>query len=118
MDEVLATSTAKALTEVGYRRVSNKYCMLARIDRPDWLDVLAAHCGRARADFYIMEQPDSSKLGTAPYAMSDEVGSSWKDFYRRVLSKDVITVSPEVSKLVPPSGWDSVEYIEVIKEKL
>lgn len=29
------------LEQLGYRRVSNAYCLVARIDRDDWLDVLA-----------------------------------------------------------------------------
>jgi|SRR5882724_1660479 len=116
MDAITAEATAKALAEIGYRRVSHKHHMIARIDRPDWLDVLAAHCGRARADFYIMSNPNRNIPGAAPYAVSDKIGNNWKDFYRRVLSKDVIVVAPEVSKLIPGSGYDPVEYIEIIKE--
>lgn len=117
MDTVLAETTAKALADVGYRRVSHKYNMIARIDRPDWLEVLAAHCGRARADFYIMGNPNRNIPGAAPYAVSDKIGNNWKDFYRRVLSKDVMTVTSEVSKLIPGSDYDPVEYIEIVREK-
>lgn len=81
----------------GYRRVSNKHCRVARIDRPDWVWHLAEHLRRAPADFYVPGEPEPS--------------ACWADFYRRGLTKDVIQVAPEVSRLVKPSGWDPVGYV-------
>ena len=40
-DELLAIATAKDLMDKGYRKTSNAYCHINRIDREDWLDVLA-----------------------------------------------------------------------------
>ena len=38
VDELVAFTCAGELMEKGYRRVSNAYCTVARIDREDWLD--------------------------------------------------------------------------------
>jgi translation initiation factor IF-1 len=73
----------------GYRRVSNKYKLVARIDRDDWLDVLAKEMRCSRADFYNFD--------------GSGISDSWKDHYVRVYSKDQITVSPEIYKLM--KGW-------------
>jgi hypothetical protein len=73
----------------GYRRISNKYKLVARIDRDDWLDVLAKEMRCSRADFYNFD--------------GSGISDSWRDHYVRVYSKDQITVSPEIYKLM--KGW-------------
>lgn len=91
--------TADELIALGYRRTSNKYRIVSRIDRPDWVTVLAVHCRRAPADFY--------QIGA-----SDPEGN-WCDYYRRVLSKDKIEgVDPEVFRAVPSSAWDNCGFCE------
>ena len=70
---------ALRLSRMGYRRVSWAYRMVKRIDREDWVEVLAKYTNRAPADFYVIGE----------YAPSE----SWAGFYRRVLSKDCIEVS-------------------------
>lgn len=77
------------LHEQGYRRVSNKHKLVARIDRKDWLDVLAKEMHCSRADFYNLN--------------GSGISDSWRDHYVRVYSKDQITVSPEIYKLM--KGW-------------
>lgn len=89
--------TAADLIAKGYRRTSNKYRTVSRIDRPDWLNVLAINLHRAPADFYV--PGESSPCG------------GWCDYYRRVISKDKIEVSPEVYALIPGSGHDPVGYL-------
>lgn len=94
-----AENFAKAAGYVarGYRRVSNKYGTVARVDRPDWLEVLAESMGRCVADFYIRGKVN-------------ELGHGWADHYRRCYSKDTIDLPPAIAKLVPGSGSDPVGY--------
>lgn len=91
--------TAAELIAKGYRRTSNKYRMVSRIDRADWLTVLAVHCRRAPADFY--------EIG------AENPSGNWCGFYRRVLSKDTIEgLDPEVFKEIPSSDWDDCGFCE------
>lgn len=78
------------LRRMGYRRISNKFGMVARIDRPDWLDVM---------------------LKAHPNWKSSEV-SMIADYYRRCVTKDVLTVPLEVSRFIPSSNHDSTGYID------
>ena len=81
-DDVSAFVTAGHLMSLGYRKVSNAYCHVARIDRDDWLDVLAEQRHCSRADFYNVD--------------GSGVGDQHRDHYIRVFSEDVLTVAPEV----------------------
>lgn len=83
--------TGEEATLRGYRKVSNKYKLVARIDRPDWIDVLARSMRRSPAEFYV---PGESLPAI-----------SWCDQYRRVYSKDQLKLSSEEFKKVP-SSWD------------
>lgn len=89
--------SAAELVRLGYRRTSNAYRLVSRVDRADWADVLAKALHRAPADFYL---PDGKPSG------------SWTDYYRRVHSNDTRTVSAEVLKDIPTSSHDPVAYIE------
>lgn len=77
-----AMQTANELTRLGYRRTSNAYCMVSRIDREDWLNVLAKERNCSRADFYNVD-------GTG-------IADSHRDYYIRVHSKDNHTIHPAV----------------------
>lgn len=70
--------TAESLIDKGYRRVSNKYRHVSRIDRSDWLEYL-------------------HKLGLAG------TKGSLADHYRRVYSKDIIIVPLHIFKFIPSS---------------
>lgn len=85
------------LTARGYRRTSRSYGMVSRIDRSDWIDVLAEHLLRTTDEMrkMIRGQP-----------------GQWEDFYRRVLSKDTVNLNPPQRALnVPPSRSDPVGYV-------
>jgi hypothetical protein len=88
-DDVEAFVIAGDLMAKGYRKVSNAYCLVSRIDREDWVEVLARsrHC--SVADFY--------NVG------GSGIGNQHRDHYVRVYSKDNLTVSPRVLKLM--KGW-------------
>lgn len=73
------TDSAERLNALGYRRISRKHGIVARIDRADWLQVLAASMFRVPADFI------DPKTG-APAA-------NWCDHYRRVHSKDRLSLT-------------------------
>ena len=81
-DDVAAFVTAGELMAKGYRKTSNAYCMVSRIDREDWLDVLAKERRCSRADFYNVD--------------GSGVGDQHRDHYIRVFSEDTLTVHPMV----------------------
>jgi hypothetical protein len=93
--------TPEQLVAMGYRRTSRKYGMVSRIDRPDWVQVLARHLRRAPADFYVPGE--------------NEVQGNWCDYYRCVLSKDTLEIGPVLALRVPTSGHDPVGYVDVIE---
>jgi hypothetical protein len=81
-DRLAAVIFAKELREMGYIKTSNAYCSVSRVDREDWLDVLARERHCSRADFYNY---DGSGVGHQHY-----------EYYCRVYSKDTLTVHPEI----------------------
>lgn len=78
------------LRRMGYRRISNKFGMVARIDRSDWLEVM-------RKKYPNWENMEVSSIA---------------DYYRRCVTKDVLTVPLEVSRYIPSSNHDSTGYID------
>jgi hypothetical protein len=86
LDDVTAFVVAGNLNLKGYRRTSNAYCIVARIDREDWLQVLADKMHCAVADFY-------NRDGTG-------INDRWRDHYIRCYSKDVLIVSPSVIRKI------------------
>lgn len=86
IDPIIALCIANELMEMGYRRTSNAYCSVARIDRDDWLDLLATKMRCCVADFY-------NKDGSG-------VGGHWKDHYVRMYSNDKQTVSPSIIRKI------------------
>ena len=75
---------ANELHKQGYRCISNRYCMIGRVDREDWLDVLARQRRCSRADFYNVD--------------GSGIGDQHVDFYVRVHTQDKKTVSEGVYK--------------------
>ncbi len=88
-DDETARKVAAELMEKGYRRTSNAYCSVSRIDRDDWIDVLAKERRCSRADFYNVD--------------GSGIGNNHRDHYVRVFSEDNLTVAPEVVRYV--KGW-------------
>ena len=98
------------LAASGYRSISNKYRMVARLDRPDW----KKHMARQHAPWSFEE---GMRWATG-------LGDGAADHYRRVYSKDVLSgVSQEVYEVVKRAGgagcgWGRLtEYLPVIIEK-
>lgn len=75
---------AQKLIASGYRIVSRKFRIAARVDREDWVEFC-------------------QKRG-------HPVDPDW---YRRVLSRDQITVTPKQVREIPNSGHDKTGYVEV-----
>ena len=73
---------AYELMEKGYRKTSNAYCIVSRIDREDWLVVMARERRCSIAHFYNID--------------GSGVSDSHKDYYVRVHSKDKLTVHPKI----------------------
>ena len=82
-NELEAPVWAHKLEKDGYLRTSNAYCLVGRIDRLDWIDVLAVHMHCCNADFYM-------KDGSGP-------SEQWKHHYIRAFTEDKHTVAPEIS---------------------
>ncbi len=92
---------AKELIQLGYRRVSNSYGIVARIDRPDWKAFMAAeHPGGMSWVESLSQQPGSAE-----------------DHYRRCYSKDTLELGRSNGRMVPSSDWDATGYIETPAEK-
>lgn len=82
----------------GYRRTSRRHGMVSRIDRPDWIDILAEHLIQPRVELM-------KRIRGFP--------GMWEDYYRRVLSKDTITLNPaQLALKVPTSDRDPVGYVD------
>lgn len=80
---------AQQLIEQGYRIVSNRHRMISRIDRPDWKE--------AMADYHTGGFPgDKQRNREAGLRWVNGLRDGAADFYRRVISKDKITVRPGV----------------------
>ena len=88
------------LTAKGYRRTSNRYGILSRIDRDDWKRVLEKHLGKV-----------------LPEDCEFNIDGNWPDYYRRVLSQDTMSIDPVIAKLVPNSRHDMVGYVELDPKK-
>lgn len=86
----------ETLVALGYRKTSNAYCMVSRIDRPDWLRVIAASMGRSVMDF---RNEDGNIRG------------SWADYYRHNHTKDSLVVSADIIQSFPTSDFDPIGYI-------
>lgn len=85
----------KTLAARGYRRVSRSHGMIARIDRPDWLEFVA------------------EKMHTTVESLKASRPGTWESHYRRVYSKDVLTLNPiSLALQVHPSDGDSTGYVE------
>lgn len=94
--EMTHEAQAAMLAAYGYRRVSNRYHHIARIDRPEWLQIMAKKMNRAVADFL---KPDGT------------VSGSWADYYRRVYSMDCVVVGNyDIYSRIPGSDHDPVGY--------
>lgn len=78
---------AKELIEKGYRKTSNAYCRVARIDREDWVKVLAKERFCSVADFYNVD--------------GSGIGDQHRDYYIRTHSKDELTVHPLILRKIP-----------------
>jgi hypothetical protein len=86
-DPILVFAVSGDLYSKGYRRVSNAYCRVARIDREDWLTVLAEQRRCSIAHFYNVD--------------GSGISDQHRDHYVRCHSKDVLTVSPAISRKIP-----------------
>lgn len=96
--EILAhKQKAQELMDKGYLRVSNKGCVLSRVDRKDW----RKHMAKEHA-------PWSQEEGNHWVTI---LGQSAADQYRRVYSEDKIKVPYEVSRYVDSSCHNAIDFI-------
>ena len=87
VDKLVAITFAKELVDQGYRRTSNAFCTISRIDRSDWLKVMAKDRFCSIADFYNVD--------------GSGIGDQHRDHYCRCYSKDKLVVHPAIVRLIP-----------------
>ena len=90
----------KQLAAAGYRRISRKFGMLARVDRVDWLTFLSK------------ELTFTAKDAAAWFEREQHNRGSWADYYRRVHSKDKIEIPVAIALKVPASCHDPIGFID------
>ena len=86
VDELTAMTFAHDLMKKGYRRTSNAYCIVSRIDCEDWIEKLARERRCSVADFYNVD--------------GSGIGDQHRDYYIRVHSKDSLTVHPAILRKI------------------
>jgi hypothetical protein len=95
---------ARRLIASGYCPTSNRYRMLSRLDRPDWLQHMAY--------LHTKGFPGSDAKNLAEgMRWATGLGGGAADFYRRVHSRDTIEVNEAVFrevKKVHSSNWPGV----------
>lgn len=96
--------TARRLIALGYRRISNGFKLLARIDNPDWVYELASTLRCSPAALFLADG-------------SGDPDPQWCDHYRRCYSKDRIAVSEKVYRLIPGSGHDGTGFVPKTQRK-
>lgn len=83
-------------TALGYRRISKRNKIIARIDREDWLQHMAGHLEMSLIELIT--------------DMNEKPGY-YEDYYRRNLSSDRHEVSLITSRTVPSSFEDPTGYV-------
>ena len=80
--EFLEKGEAAQLHEKGYICISNKYRIIGRVDRDDWLMVLAKQMNCSPANYYRLD--------------GSGIDPQWKEHYIRVHTEDTLAVSEGV----------------------
>ena len=93
------TDLEKLLDEQGYRCISRKHRIAARIDRPDWKQHMAARAMPWDAD-------------GAGMRWVNLMGAMAADYYRRCYSQDRV-VLPFHANRFPSSSGDATGYVPV-----
>ena len=84
------------LCSQGYRRISLTRGLVARLDRPNWLQLLSQVTRRPIGDFL---------------AKSGDVSPGWVDHYLKAISSDVFRIAPELSPDMPTVSSFTVDYV-------
>jgi hypothetical protein len=94
----MPSETTADLIASGYRAISNRYRMIARIDREDWREEMA----RRHVAGFPGDQETNFQRGMC---WVNSLGSHAADLYRRVYSKDVLEgVNPAAFERIRKSG--------------
>lgn len=116
LTESECTAEAQKFTAQGYRKISNKYRIIARIDCENWVDIIYEEAFKHRkpgicdAVKAIYDGIDPHDLGFSKDLAILEAKSA-ADHYRRCFSKDSIEgVDYRTFKLIPTSNWNDTGY--------
>jgi len=92
--------SVKELIAKGYRRTSNKFGVVSRIDRPDWRGYMA-----------LKHSPWSLEAGMDWVKLLEKTPGQAEDHYRRCYSEDTLEIGRSAGLKVPPSNWDATGYV-------
>ena len=81
-DDLTAETFAIDLAKKGYQGISNAYCIVGRVDRDDWVDVLARARKCSPSRFYRLDG-----MGIDPRE---------REYYIRCHTKDTLTIHPKI----------------------
>lgn len=98
MNSIQADSRANQLINWGYRKISGRHSLIARIDRPDWY--------RYMAQKHAPWDPN----GEGMHWVFSMGSASAENQYRRCYSLDQLTVPYEVAQRIPSSNDGSTGY--------
>lgn len=91
-------ATTEQLIAQGYRRVSRKFGIVARVDREDWREYMAEQ----HAPWDIQQGRKWVKL----------LGKNAADYYRRCLSNDKLEIGEGRALAIPTSGGDAIGFVK------
>jgi len=86
LDELTVLTFAHELNKQMYRKVSNAYCHVARIDCEEWLSIIAKSMNCELAFYYNLD--------------GSGIPDRWRDYYIRTYSKDQHSIHPAIYKKV------------------
>ena len=91
--KLLGIAACEWFTRAGYRRISNKYRTVSRIDREDWREQIKLKYG---------------------VVVSAENEINWADMYRCTLSSDTLRLNSDCTfKIIPHSRARCTEYVDL-----
>ena len=109
---------AQKLINQGYRKISNKYRTISRVDKKNWVSIIYKdHFGHKNIGIYRAVETFYNGKSIREFGfMKETVEYEAKliaDNYRRCYSKDVITDVPiEIFTKIPSSNWDIIGFCE------
>jgi len=113
MTEQRAKDEAKRLQAMGYSVIYVNDYIIARIDRPDWVERLLNELVPHRTVWGLVSEADAKKAWEIRAAINDPAGRNvvYQNIYRYRISEDRMTVDPQIIDHMIRSKKDPRGYI-------